>query len=61
MKNFRHFFTPFRELTEQEAVEKVEESLFADTVVTCYEIGKDTEVTIDGSPLGLGNSCTEEK
>ena len=47
--------------TEQEAFEKVKESLSADTVMTYYEIGRATEVIIDGSPLGPGAILAQKK
>ena len=72
IQNFASLTAPLRELikketkwewskTEQEAFEKVKESLSADTVMTYYEIGRATEVIIDGSPLGLGQFLHRRK
>ena len=72
IQNFASLTAPLRELikkgtkwewskTEQEAFEKVKESLSADTVMTYYEIGRATEVIIDGSPLGLGAILAQKK
>ena len=72
IQNFASPTTPLRELakkgtkwewskTEQDTFETVKESLSADTVMTYYEIGRATEVIIDGNPLGLGAIVAQKK
>ena len=72
IQNFASLTAPLRESTkkgtkwewpktEQEAFEKVKESLSADTAMTYWEIGRATEVIIDGSPLGLGAILVQKK
>ena len=72
IQNFATLTAPLRELTkkrtkwewsktEQDAFEKIKESLSADTVMTYFEIGRATEVIMDGSPLGLGAILAQKR
>ena len=72
IQRFASLTAPLRELTkkgtkwkwsktEQDTFEKVKESLPADTVMTYYEIGRATEVIIDGGPLGLWAILAQKK
>ena len=72
IKNFSTLASPLRELTrsnvewrwterEQEAFMKTKNSLFGNATLTYYEVGEETEVIVDASPLGLGAMLTQKK
>ena len=72
IKNFSTIAAPLRELTrskvewrwrkrEQEAFMKIKNSLLDSATLAYYEVGADTEVVVDASPVGLGAVLTQKK
>ena len=72
IKNFSTLAAPLRELTrsnvewrwterEQETFMKIKNSLLDNATLAYYEVGAETEVIVDASPVGLGAMLTQKK
>ena len=72
IKNFSTLAAPLRELTrsnvewrwterEQEPFMKIKNSLLDNATLAYYEVGAETEVIVDASPVGLGAILTQKK